>query len=354
MNRRDMLAMLVGSLSTSITAKDSLSRKSEIIPLKIGLVVYCQGIRIRYEREKNPSQPFDDPMNFLEHCHRFGAGGMQIPLNVRSESYTSKLREKAESYGMFIDAVGDLPHDQSGVEQFEAVVKTAKEAGAEILRCVMMPGRRYEEYNAMEEFNRIRQQAIRSVELAQPIAAKQRIKLAIENHKVQRIPEMLDVLHHISSEYVGICLDTGNSFVLLEDPIDVAEAYAPWTFTVHYKDQALREYEDGFLFADVKYGEGFIDLPRVAQIVRKANPKAHFNLEMITRDPLKVTCLTEKYWSCMADVSGKELARTFRTIRTHTLEQMPEISTLPLEKQVAVEEENVKTSLAYAKEHCEM
>jgi sugar phosphate isomerase/epimerase len=33
---------------------------------------------------------------------------------------------------------------------------------------------------------------------------------------------MLEMLKRIDSEYVGVCIDTGNSFSLLEDPIETA------------------------------------------------------------------------------------------------------------------------------------
>jgi hypothetical protein len=29
----------------------------------------------------------NDPLNFLEECHRLGAGGMQVPLGVRDQTY---------------------------------------------------------------------------------------------------------------------------------------------------------------------------------------------------------------------------------------------------------------------------
>ena len=46
---------------------------------------------------------------------------------------------------------------------------------------------------------------------------------------------------------MGVNVDTGNSFALLEDPLEMVKAYAPWAFATHIKDMALAEYEDGFL-----------------------------------------------------------------------------------------------------------
>jgi sugar phosphate isomerase/epimerase len=188
--------------------------------------------------------------------------------------------------------------------------------------------------------------------LAEPVAAKHGVRLAVENHKDQRITERLEVFKHISSEYVGACVDTGNSFALLEDPIEVVEAYAPWAFSVHLKDQAVQEYEEGFLFADIPLGEGFLDLSKMVAILRKANPAVQFSLEMITRDPLRVPCQTEKYWAALAGVPKRDLDRTLQTVRTFALDgPLPRVSHLPLDEQVAREEEGVRKCLAYARDH---
>jgi len=252
---------------------------------------------------------------------------------------------------MFIEGIASLPHDQAGVERFDAEVRTAKAAGADVIRTVIIPGRRYERFDSAEEFQQFVKRGVRSLELAEPVVAKHGIRLAVENHKDQRIPERLEVLKRISSEYVGACVDTGNSFSLLEDPIEVVEALAPWAFSVHLKDQAVQEYEDGFLFADIPLGDGFLDLAKMVEILRKAKPAVQFTLEMITRDPLRVPCLTEKYWATFADLPGRDLARTLRTVRASSFKaSLPLVSHLALDQQAEREEANVKKCLAYARE----
>jgi sugar phosphate isomerase/epimerase len=190
------------------------------------------------------------------------------------------------------------------------------------------------------------------LELAAPVAARHRMRLAVENHKDERVAERLETLKAIGSEYVGACVDTGNDVSFLEDPMAVVEAYAPWAFAVHLKDMAVQEYEEGFLLADVPLGEGLLDLPKVVQTVRRHHPEVRFSLEMMTRDPLKVPCLTEKYWAAMGDISGRDLARALRMVRTRGRKQdLPRISPLPLAEQFKLEEENVKKCLAHARAH---
>ena len=125
------------------------------------------------------------------------------------------------------------------------------------------------------------------LERAAPIVERYRVPLAVENHKDQRIDERVALYEHVDSEFVGACVDTGNSFALLDGAYESIEALAPFAFTVHLKDQALREYENGFLLGDIPLGQGSFDLKRMVASIRKAQPKVRFALELITRDPLK-------------------------------------------------------------------
>jgi sugar phosphate isomerase/epimerase len=238
------------------------------------------------------------------------------------------------------------------VARFEAEVRTAQEAGAGIVRTVMLDGRRYESFETAESFKQFADKAWQALVRAEPIVRKHRVRLAIENHKDWRVPELLGILKRMSSEYVGLCVDTGNSISLLEDPLEVIKAYAPFAFTTHLKDMGVQEYEDGFLLSEVPLGDGFLDLPRIVGLLEKANPDIPINLEMITRDPLKVPCLREKYWATLEDLPASELAKALALIREHASKKpLPRVTGLSSDEQVAFEEENVRRSFDYARKN---
>ncbi len=351
LKRREMLLSLASGLSSALLRRSVSARAADTpAKTKLGVVIYCCGIRQRAARAAGEPS-LSDPLTFLEHCHRLGAGGIQIPLGARDDSYPERLRHRAIQLGMFVEAIAGLPQSTTDVERFDAQVRTAKRAGARAIRVVIIPGRRYERFDTAEEFRQFAERGRKSLELAEPVATRHRLPLAVENHKDQRVAERLALLEQIDSEWVGACVDTGNSFALLEDPVEVVEAYAPWAVCVHLKDQTVRPDDDGFLFADAALGQGFLDLPKMVEILRKAKPDITFSLETITRDPLKVPCLTEKYWATFADVPGRDLARTLRTVRQHAAKKpLPTISQLPSAEQVRAEDDNVTTSLEYARE----
>jgi len=80
-----------------------------------------------------------------------------------------------------------------------------------------------------------------------------------------------------------------------------------------------------------------------------------FSLEMITRNPLKVPCLTEKYWASFPDRNGRYLARTLAWVRANRPRQpLPNLDLLDQAGRLELEMENVRQSLAYARDKLEL
>ena len=130
--------------------------------------------------------------------------------------------------------------------------------------------------------------------------------------------------------------------------MEVVEKLAPFTFSVHLKDMAALESERGYLLSEVPLGEGMLDIKGMVAAVRRARPDVYFSLEMITRDPLEVPCLDEKYWATFDDVNGVHLARLLRLIRAHKPASLPRISGLTPEERYALELDFVERSIDYA------
>jgi sugar phosphate isomerase/epimerase len=311
---------------------------------KLGIVIHSYGIRSRHR----PSR-FDDPLTFLEYCRKLGAAGVQTGLGTRDDAFIGKVREALKTSGMYLEGIVGLPRDSNDLARFNDQLRTAKDCGAAVVRTVMLSGRRYEVFDSPEGFRQHVERSWQSLLLAKPIVEKHGLRLAIENHKDWRVPDLLDILKRIDSPQIGICLDTGNSIALLEEPHEVVEAYAPYTFTTHFKDMAVAESEDGFLLSEVPLGTGFVDLARHVAAIRKHRPEVRFNLEMITRDPLRVPCLGTKYWTTFESLPARDLARSLAMVRDKAWKKaLPTVSDLSMDDKLAREDENVRLSLAYA------
>jgi hypothetical protein len=92
-------------------------------------------------------------------------------------------------------------------------------------------------------------------------------------------------------------------------------------------------------------------MKQVVSTIRRARPKTRITLEMITRNPLEVPCLTDKYWVSFPDRNGRYLARTLRMIDENARkEPLPKLDALDRTAQMRLEEDNVKQCLYYARE----
>ena len=296
--------------------------------------------------------PFTDAMQMIEHCASLGFGGVQVGVGGWDSKFAKKIRKRKEELGIFLEAQIGLPKSDTDIARFEEEVKNAKETGITIFRAACLSGRRYETFDSMEAFLKFKEASIKSLLRAEPIMRKHAVKLAVENHKDWRTDEFVRILKDLDSEWIGVTLDTGNNISLLEDPIKVVEALAPYSFSVHLKDMAVEEYDDGFLLSEVNLGEGYLDLEGMISTIKKHNPGIRFNLEMITRDPLKIPCLTEKYWATFDQISAKDLGRYLHHIKEiKTKQYLPTISDKTTDEQLRLEVENNHTSLQYAKQN---
>jgi sugar phosphate isomerase/epimerase len=182
-----------------------------------------------------------------------------------------------------------------------------------------------------------------------PIVEKLGMPLALENHKDWTASEMAALMKQKSSEHLGVCLDTGNNISLLDDPMDVVATLAPYALSTHLKDMGVARYKDGFLLSEMPFDEGFLDLKRIVSTIRQARPKTKITLEMITRNPLEVPCLTDKYWATFPERGGRYLARTLRLVEDNA-RPLPRLDHLDKAAQLRLEEDNVKQCLYYARQ----
>lgn len=279
-----------------------------------------------------------------------GAAGAHGGMTEITLDWARRTRELKEALDMYVEIQTFLPREDPSV--FEHAVKVAREAGATSIRVVCLLGRRYEMFETLAAWRAAVATFHRQIEVALPIVEKYRMPMGIENHKDWRVDEQVTLFERYSSEYVGVSLDTGNNLSVLDDPMETVEKLAPYTVNIHFKDMAVEETETGFLMSEVPLGQGMLDLKRMVETIRAARPEARFSLEMITRDPLLVPCMTDKYWSTFGDVGGLALARGLARVRANKpLAPLPRISGLSPEDRYSLEVELVGRSIAYARDH---
>ena len=241
MNRRQFLA----TSSAGILAAASPLTYGPMLNKRMGVSMATFAIRWQSEVASRDFPGFQNALDILAHCADLNAGGAQVSVTGWAEELAGKVRDKREEMDLYLEGQIRLPKADADIERFEREIMLGKEAGMSIFRTVCLGGRRYETFDSKAAFDQFTRDSYQSIAWAEKIVSRQRVKLAIENHKDWRIDEMLQLLHHFDSEWIGVNLDLGNNISLLEDPMRVIEVLAPYTITTHFKDMAVQEYEAG-------------------------------------------------------------------------------------------------------------
>lgn len=95
--------------------------------------------------------------------------------------------------------------------------------------------------------------------------------LAIENHDRFPAKTLARIIRRMDSPYVGICLDTVNSFGALEGPEVVVEALGPWVVNLHVKDFVVQRasHKMGFTVEGRPAGQGQLNVPWLLQALQE-------------------------------------------------------------------------------------
>ena len=340
MKRRSFLKTLAAGASLSFAAGERTLSAEPSTHTSMGVVQYS------FSTSPHARSAYD----FLEYCSWLGAGGIQTGLDSLDPAYLERLRRRTAELGMYLEVTVGLPRVEDSTD-FERQVAAAVQAGARCLRSACLSGRRYENFSSLDQWKDFVTDSHKRIARAIPILEKHHMPLGLENHKDWTVDEMVALLERHASEHLGVCLDIGNNIALLDDPRDAIEKLVPHVVTTHFKDMAVMEDPEGFLLSEVPLGTGILDLPWVVESIRRARPRARMNLEMITRDPLKVPCLTDKYWLTFPERRSLCLSRALALVREHPpREPLPHVSGLDEQARRQLEEDNVKQCLAYAGE----
>ena len=131
------------------------------------------------------------------------------------------------------------------------------------------------------------------------------IELLLETHgpvtdSVDRMAELLDALGH--EETVGICLDTGNSWLGGAEPIDYVTRFGKRIKHVHWKDMGpewveKRGTEYGCGMATIPLGDGVIDLVAIINALKGIGFDQATTLEVAGAENVRVSAERLKEWT---------------------------------------------------------
>lgn len=241
-----------------------------------------------------PGHPPEHPMDALDLLGRAAELGIHLvqiadnlPIDRLSLAQLDAFEKRASELGIKIE----LGTRGIGHDNLRTYLKLAERLNSPILRVVIDTADHHPDQDEVVDI----------IAAIIPEFERAEVCLAIENHDRFRAKTLADILKRIGSQYVGICLDTVNSFGALEGPKVVLEVLGPLVVNLHVKDFAIfrASHLMGFTLEGRPAGEGQLDVPWLLEELANLglDPNAILELWTPPEDSLAATIAKEDAWA---------------------------------------------------------
>lgn len=236
-----------------------------------------------------PEKPLD-VFGFVDRAAQHGFSLVQIadnlPLHVLSQPDLARLAAQLTALGLKLEL------GTRGLKplHLQTYLELAQVFESPILRVVIDS---FDYRPTLDEIHH-------TIEAVLPSFADANIALAIENHDRFKAHELKGLVARFASPYLGICLDTVNSFGALEGPDVVIATLAPYVLNLHIKDfKVVREsHSMGFRIVGTPAGQGELDIPLLLARVQQEHQPVNAILELWPAPELNLeaTLAKEAQW----------------------------------------------------------
>ncbi len=261
-----------------------------------------------------------DPLELLELTRAHGLEGLHFSarlLQGRDDDYLDKLAAEAQAHGLYLELAGaGVNPGQSGrtvaemVEEWKPLFRLARRLNAPFLNtCFGLLKERTFSAPTLAEQIELTIEVLRELSV---MAADFDVMITMELHVDLTSLELVRVIEAVDSAHVRANLDTANALGLLEDPVDAARALAPYVHTTHFKDTCIYPTEEGYNWqGGAPLGRGLVDLPAVVEILYRANPNVHLNIED-SGGFIPIPMYDEAFLESFTDLTPTRMARFVR------------------------------------------
>jgi len=231
-----------------------------------------------------------DDLQFMDKAVEYGYEGVLISGRnlVRDEALRQQVIEKKNQHDLYVE-IGGAGIDtalsgrstQELIKSWEPLFGLALELGSKTLLTGL--GKWPWEGRVIKEKGKSVADQING-----GIATLREVSKMAQDHEVAvtihtshfTADEYVQIMESVDSPYVGLCLDTANSFLVLQDPVEFAKRVAPWVKSTHLKDSCIYLQPEGaHWLGGCPLGRGSVDLPAIVELLYKANPEINLSIE---------------------------------------------------------------------------
>lgn len=247
-------------MSTTLPMNLTLAKKNRHIKLGISTFSFPYAIGVEGflpKRRMNLKELIDKAADLNVSVVQIGDN---YPLHMRAETELSKIALYAAEKNIELE-VGTRG---CSLENLEKYIHISEILSSKLLRVVL------DSKDDKPEFSEI----VDRISKILPLLKEKQIILGIENHDRFSANVFAKLVQTLNSEYVGIVLDTVNSFACEESAQDVLEVLAPFTVNFHLKDYKISRVPNsmGLLVTGTIAGEGRLNVPEMLKVLRKKAP----------------------------------------------------------------------------------
>lgn len=263
----------------------------------------------------------------LEYAKKIGLNIVHFseldPFESLDDDYLKKVKAKADELGILIEAgMGSIcptsvtfsDERGSAVDQLKEMLHIADVLGSPVVRCYL--GSNADRRGELPLSAHI-ENVVATCKAVRSIAMDLGIKIAVENHAGDmQARELKMLIEAAGPEYVGACIDPGNSCWVAESPFVTLETLAPYVATSHVRDTAVWSHPRGAAVQWVAMGDGTVGIDKWAKMYQELCPDKPFTMEIITGGtPRVLNYMEPEYWEVYPDTPAAEFARFEKHVR---------------------------------------
>jgi sugar phosphate isomerase/epimerase len=232
-----------------------------------------------------PAKPLD-AFGLLDKAKELKVSVLQIAdnpaLHELSQATLEQISAKARDYGITLE-VGTRGIQPEHLFNYLEIAKTL---GSKFVRTIT---------------HEVDDQALAQINEVLPHYEAADVAIAFENHDEHKTERLAAFLDRLGSQYVGVCLDTVNSFAALEAPDQVIKNLAPYVLNLHIKDFDIVRVKTqlGLLVEGRAAGDGRLNIPWTIEYLKQhgKDPNAILELWMPFFETLEETIRKEDEWA---------------------------------------------------------
>ena len=226
-------------------------------------------------------------MDLMDKAVEWGLDGLHITgadIETKDDARLLEVATAAKDRGLYLEYNCSLNEefDTRLNETFESAVTIASKLEAELVKFSLDIRRERPLYGScfqpqvMKQLANIHDQ----IKQAIPTIEKYGIPIALENHTETYADEILWLVDSVNHPLVQVCVDTVNSFGVLEGPEIAVKKLAHRAICNHFCDHKLSRDQYGARFHGVAIGDGDIDVQKVLDLIRRVSPTDKITFEI--------------------------------------------------------------------------